>query len=110
MADEGLGARGGRKRQPGADGAEVAWREVIRQLKAGQSVELPVADERESEKWLQQLAKRAERHGIQVEVSGEQGVVHARRVGDITPTDRDQSPTGDRGERRARRREARAGD
>ena len=90
MSDRGFRGRGERKQRPGADGSDIAWRQLMNDLKAGQSVEIPVADDREREKRQQQLTRRAERHGIQVEVNVDQGVLRARRVGDVDPTAREQ--------------------
>ena len=109
MSDKGFGGRGGRKQRTGADGSDVAWRELMKDLKAGQSVEIPVADDRELEKRQQQLTKRAERHGFQIEVNVDHGVLRARRVGDVDPSSADRSGrSGDREERREQRRATRA--
>jgi hypothetical protein len=92
-----------------ADG--TAWRQILSDLKDGKLVTIPVTDDAEAHKKAQQLNKRAERHGFQIEVEVANGLVQARRTSDIDPNargsrDRDAEREARRAERRASREQA----
>src|SRR5688572_28832734 len=108
MEELGLGRRAGRERKDREDGPDSPWRDAIKNLRAGQVVEIPVDDEGDLRKKQQQLTRRAERHGFQIELTSDQGVLRARRTGDVEPTARGNGERGDREARRERRRAARA--
>ena len=84
--------------------ANVAWRQVLADLKDGKIVDIPVEDGADSEKKQAQLEKRASRHGFQVEATPTDGMLRAKRtseVGDPAPD------IAERHEKRAARREER---
>ena len=102
-----FGGRIARKaRAPGEDSG-TPWREILNGLKAGEVVQIPVADADDLDRKQQQLRKRAERHGFAVEVNSGEGVLRARRSGDIDPGARERDEPG--GDRQARREQRRAG-
>ena len=106
--EQGRAGYGDGERGAMADDADVAWRDVIKDLRSGQVVQIPVADEADRRKKQQQLTRRAERHGFQIDVSAGAGVLEARRVGEVEPAERPRREPGeDREARRERRRAAR---
>src|SRR5262245_12459582 len=97
-----------------ADGA--GWRQILNDLKEGKLITIPVTDDAEAHKKRQQLAKRAERHGFQIEIESAPGQIQARRTSEIDPEargsrererDGERDREADREARRAERRAAR---
>ena len=54
---------------------EVDWKAVFAQLREGNAVEFPCAEERDYTRRAKQMTKRAERRGITVEVVRGEGVL-----------------------------------
>lgn len=88
----------------GEEGGGVEWRQVLRNLEAGQIVEIGVDDADESKK-RRQLTRRAERRGMAVEITVGGGVLRARKTGEVVV---DETAAAEERERRERRRAARA--
>ena len=93
-----------------ADG--TGWRQILADLKEGKLITIPVTDDAEAHKKRQQLNKRAERHGFQIEIESGPGQIQARRTSEIDPEakggrERNPDREADREARRAERRAAR---
>lgn len=91
----------------------TSWKEVIAGLRAGQTVELPVGDDQEFKRRQRQLERRAERQGIQVQITRERGLLRATMAGEAAPTAAEAPEEGkkdraSREERKAQRRAERA--
>ncbi len=95
------------------DDDATAWKEIMAGLRAGQTVELPVGDDQEFKRRQRQLERRAERQGIQVQITRERGLLRAAMTGQAAPaaaepTDEGKKDRASREERRAQRRAERA--
>jgi hypothetical protein len=78
------------------------WRQLVEQLGEGNVVEIPCADERDFARRSQQIVKRAEKHGIAVDVAREASGLRVTPRGATTPVD-----TGRTEEERAAREQRR---
>jgi len=54
---------------------DVDWKDVVHRLREGKTVEIPYAGERDYERRAKQMARRAERRGLTVEVLRGEGVL-----------------------------------
>ena len=87
-------------------GGDVPWREILRDLQLGKEVEIPVSGQQDLGKKRRQVTRRAERHGMAVEVTAGDGLIRVRRTGEAVADP--EAETSDR-ERRERRRAERQG-
>ena len=54
---------------------DVDWKDVVHRLREGRAVEIPYAGERDYERRAKQMARRAERRGLTVDVLRGEGVL-----------------------------------
>lgn len=73
----------------GDDGRDddINWRQLVEQLGQGNIVEIPCADERDFARRSSQIVKRAEKHGIAVDVTREATGLRVQPRGATTPVD-----------------------
>ncbi len=110
------------REQGGADDDSVSWREVLKVLQMGQSVEIKIGDDQEFKRRQRQIERRAEKQGIPLVITREVGAMRlslaqaapaatapAERPERPERADRPERPERpDREERRAQRRAERA--
>jgi len=88
-----------------ADDDGIDWKPIMRQLRAGNEVTIPVADPSQLAKLRRALARRAERRGMQLETAHVDDAIRARRVGDAPAAE--PADGGGAEQRQAQRREKR---
>jgi hypothetical protein len=90
----------------GGDGGDVPWRQILKDLRSGKPAEIPFSGPQDLGKKRRQLTRRAERHGMAVEITPGDNVLVVRRTGELAP---DPAAVAADNERRERRRAARGG-
>ncbi|HEX5498450.1 MAG TPA: hypothetical protein VFX03_04450, partial [Thermomicrobiales bacterium] len=63
------------------DDDATSWKEVFAGLRAGQTVELPVGDDQEFKRRQRQIERRAERQGLQLQITRDRGLLRAVMTG-----------------------------
>jgi hypothetical protein len=91
----------GKDRTAMAQETTVVWRQVINDLKDGKVVDIPVDDAADTEKKQAQVAKRASRHGFEVESTPVNGMLRVKRASEVG------EPAPDIAERHTKRNERR---
>ncbi|HEU0113399.1 MAG TPA: hypothetical protein VFQ80_01910 [Thermomicrobiales bacterium] len=95
------------------DDDAISWKDIMAGLRAGQTVEIPVGDDQEFKRRQRQLERRAERQGLQLQITRDRGLLRAAMTGQAASapaptTDEGKKDRASREERRAQRRAERA--